>query len=145
MKLIVYTDGGARGNPGPSAYAVIVTSEDGKVIKEYARYLGKLTNNEAEYNGAIAGLREAEAMGADEVEMVSDSELMVRQVNGQYSCRASNLRPMLEEVHRLMGRFKKATFRHVRRDNNMVSRADMLLNQELDVMASLQPRGKPNV
>ncbi|WP_019177584.1 ribonuclease HI family protein [Methanomassiliicoccus luminyensis] len=144
MKLIIYTDGGARGNPGPSAFAVVVTDESGKVIKEFARYAGKITNNEAEYNGAIAGLNEAKVLGADEVEMVMDSELVVKHVNGQYACKASNLRPKLEEVRRLMAGFRKATFRHVPRENKMVSRADALLNQELDVMSSLTPRGVPN-
>ena len=62
MKLKVYTDGGSRGNPGPAAYAVVITDEDGKVIKEYGRYLGRMTNNEAEYNGAIAALKEASAL-----------------------------------------------------------------------------------
>jgi ribonuclease HI len=144
MKVKVYTDGGSRGNPGPSAYAVIVTDETGKVLKQYARYIGKNTNNVAEYNGAIAGLKEAKAAGADEVEMVMDSELVVRHVNGQYSCKASNLVPLLDEVKKLMSGFRKTTFHHVRRENPMVSRADALLNEELDIMAHLTPRGKPN-
>ena len=144
IKLRVYTDGGSRGNPGPSAYAVIVTDDKGQVLKEYARYIGRETNNVAEYRGAIAGLREARTMGADEVEMVMDSELVVRHVNGQYSCKASNLIPLLQEVRQLMADFRKATFQHVRRENPLVSRADSLLNQELDIMAHLTPRGRPN-
>ena len=98
----------------------------------------------AEYQGAIAGLKEARALGADEVEMIMDSELVVKHVNGQYSCKAANLQPLLGEVRGLMKEFKMATFRHVRRENPMVSRADALLNEELDVMSSLVPRGKPN-
>jgi ribonuclease HI len=144
IKLRVYTDGGSRGNPGPSAFAVIVTDDSGKILKEYARYIGRNTNNYAEYQGAINGLKEAKAAGADEVEMVMDSELVVRHVNGQYACKASNLVPLLEEVRRQMAGFKKATFHHVRRENPMVSRADSLLNGELDIMSSLTPRGKPN-
>ncbi|MBI0583699.1 MAG: ribonuclease HI family protein [Methanomassiliicoccus sp.] len=144
MKVKVYTDGGSRGNPGPAAFAVVITSEDGKVVKEYGRYLGKMTNNEAEYSGAIAGLKEARAMGADEVEVISDSEVLVRQVNGVYRCKASNLQPFLKEVQDLAAGFRKATFRNVPREHPMVSRADLLLNQEQDVMISLQPRGKPN-
>lgn len=144
MKVSVYTDGGSRGNPGPSAFAVVLTDGSGKVIKEFSRYLGRITNNEAEYKGAIAGLIEAKALGADEVDMTSDSELMVRQINGQYSCRAMNLQPLLLEVHELMGKFKKAKFSHVHREDPMISRADRLVNEELDVMEHLSPKGKPN-
>lgn len=144
MKVRVYTDGGSRGNPGPSAFAVIVTDESGKVLKEYARYIGKNTNNFAEYQGAINGLKEAKATGADEVEMIMDSELVVKHVNGQYTCKAANLVPLLEEVRRNMAMFRKASFHHVRRENPMVSRADSLLNNELDIMSQLTPRGKPN-
>ena len=144
MKLKVYTDGGSRGNPGPAAYAVVITDESGKVVKEYGRYLGRMTNNEAEYNGAISALKEALALGADEIEVFSDSEVMVRQVNGVYRCKAANLQPFLDEVRALRSRFKQATFKNVPREHPMVSRADFLLNQEQDVMRSLQPRGKPN-
>lgn len=144
MKLKVYTDGGSRGNPGPAAYAVVITDESGKVVKEYGRYLGRMTNNEAEYNGAISALKEALAIGADEIEVFSDSEVMVRQVNGVYRCKAANLQPFLDEVRSLRTKFKQATFKNVPREHPMVSRADFLLNQEQDIMRSLQPRGKPN-
>jgi ribonuclease HI len=144
MKLRAYTDGGSRGNPGPAAYAVVVTDEKGMVLKEHARYLGRMTNNEAEYNGAIAALKVVEAMGADEVEVISDSEVMVRQVNGQYRCNAANLQPFLQEVLSLSKGFRSATFRNVRREDPFVSRADSLLNKELDIMRSLQPQGRPN-
>jgi ribonuclease HI len=143
MKLTIYTDGGSRGNPGPAAFAVVIT-EDGKVIKEYARYAGRITNNEAEYGGALSALKEALTLGADEVELVSDSELMVKHVNGQYACKAANLRPMLDEVCGLMQQFEKASFRHVPRGNHMIARADRLVNDELDIMSSLHPKGKPN-
>jgi ribonuclease HI len=144
MKLKIYTDGGSRGNPGPAAYAVVITDETGKVVKEYGRYLGKMTNNEAEYNGAIAALKEALALGAEEVEVFSDSEVMIRQVNGVYRCKASNLQPFLDQVLSMRSKFKQATFRNVPREHPMVSRADFLLNQEQDTMKSLLPRGKPN-
>jgi len=123
---------------------VVVTDGTGKVQKQFARYAGRDTNNVAEYRGAIAGLKEAMDMGADEVEMVMDSELVVRHVNGQYACKAANLKPLLAEVKDLMRRFKKVTFRNVSREHPMVSRADGLLNEELDTMAHLTPRGKPN-
>lgn len=114
------------------------------MLKQYARYIGVGTNNVAEYLGAINGLKEAKGMGADEVEMVMDSELVVKHVNGQYSCKAANLQPLLAEVRAAMRDFKHAAFRHVPRENPMVSRADSLLNDELDIMSSLVPRGKPN-
>jgi ribonuclease HI len=144
MKLTIYTDGGSRGNPGPAAYAVVITDGGGKIVKEYGRYLGRMTNNEAEYNGAIAALKEAIALGAEEVDVFSDSEVMVKQVNGVYRCKAANLQPFLDEVRALRSRFKQSAFRNVPREHPMVSRADSLLNQEQDVMRSLQPRGKPN-
>ncbi|MDW5563405.1 MAG: ribonuclease HI family protein [Methanomassiliicoccus sp.] len=144
MRLKVYTDGGSRGNPGPAAYAVVITDEGNKIVREYGRYLGKMTNNEAEYNGAIAALKEALALGADEVEVFSDSEVMVRQVNGVYRCKAANLQPFLDEVRALRAKFKQTTFRNVPREHPMVSRADHLLNEEQDTMKSLLPRGKPN-
>jgi ribonuclease HI len=144
MKLKAYTDGGSRGNPGPAAFAVVIVDENGKVVKEYARYLGKMTNNEAEYTGAIAALKEARALGAEEVEVISDSEVMVRQVTGTYRCKAANLQPFLEEVRDLTKYFKKYAFKNVPREHPMVARADMLLNREQDEMRSLQPHGKPN-
>lgn len=144
MKLKAYTDGGSRGNPGPAAFAVIIADEGGNILKEYGRYLGRMTNNEAEYNGAIAALKEALALGADEVEVFSDSEVMVRQVNGVYRCKAANLQPFLDQVRELRSRFKQTSFRNVRREHPMVSRADRLLNEEQDAMRSLQPRGRPN-
>jgi ribonuclease HI len=135
MKVLVYTDAGSRGNPGPSAYAVVVCSEDGKRLMETARYIGEGTNNEAEYRGVLAGLEEAKAMGADEIVLTSDSELLVRQVNRQYRIKAANLRPLAEEVWRRMSEFARAELRHVHREHPMISRADLLVNQELDAMA----------
>ncbi|NLK25482.1 MAG: ribonuclease HI family protein [Euryarchaeota archaeon] len=144
MKLQVFTDGGSRGNPGPAAFAIVVTDGTGKILKEYARYIGKCTNNEAEYRGAIAALEEAMALGADEVELVSDSQLLVRQVNGQYACRAANLKPHLAKVRKLAKEFSRVTFTSVGREHPMVARADALLNHEQDVMRELTPRGRAN-
>jgi len=136
MKLIAYTDGGARGNPGHAAFAVVVTDARGDVLQEFARYLGVKTNNEAEYHGAIAGLIAAAEAGADEVEVVMDSELVVKQINGIYACRAPNLLPLLAQARDLMRGFRRAEFRNVRRSDPMVSRADALLNKEMDARAS---------
>lgn len=134
MKVHLYTDAGSRGNPGPSAYAVIICSADGQLLHEQARFIGICTNNEAEYKAMVAGLEEVRKVGADDVEITSDSELMVRQINGQYRMKAENLRPLLEQVLSLMAMFKSARVLHARREHPMIARADALLNQELDDM-----------
>jgi ribonuclease HI len=134
MKVHLYTDAGSRGNPGPSAYAVIICSADGQLIHEHTRFIGICTNNEAEYKAMVAGLEEVRKVGADDVEITSDSELMVRQINGQYRMKAENLRPLLEQVLSLMAMFKSARVLHARREHPMIARADALLNQELDDM-----------
>jgi ribonuclease HI len=134
MKLHLYTDAGSRGNPGPSAYALVICSEDGKILHEHARFLGVGTNNEAEYKAMVAGLEEVRRMGAEEVDITSDSELMVKQVNGQYRMKAENLRPLFEHVKALMSSFRTAQMKHARREHPMIVRADALLNQELDDM-----------
>ncbi len=135
MKLLVFTDGGSRGNPGPSAFAFVIASEDGKILKKAARFIGEGTNNEAEYNGLAAGLKTALEMGADEVEVVMDSELVVRQIEGRYSVRSEKLRPLYEEAKALLARFKSAKVVYRPRDNPMTTLADSLVNDELDTMA----------
>jgi len=132
MKVTIYADGGSRGNPGDAAYAVIILSEEGKVLKEETAYIGRTTNNEAEYRALIAGLREALALGAREAEVVMDSELVIRQMRGEYRIKSGNLRPLAAKVHELQKSFDRLSFRHVRRDDPMITRADSLLNQELD-------------
>jgi ribonuclease HI len=135
MKLRIYTDGGSRGNPGPSAFACVVVSEDGKVVLRKSRYLGEGTNNEAEYQGLIAGLQAAQEMGADEVEVVMDSELVVRQIEGRYAVKSEKLRPLFEQARTLLERFRSAKVSHTPRENPMTSMADSLVNEELDTMA----------
>ena|SRR5271157_605862 len=135
MKLLVFTDGGSRGNPGPSAFAFVVASEDGRILRKSARYIGEGTNNEAEYNGLAAGLRMALEMGADEVEVVMDSELVVRQIDGRYSVKSERLRPLYEEARLLLARFNSAKVVFRPRENPMTSLADSLVNEELDTMA----------
>jgi len=143
MKVLVYTDGGSRGNPGPSAYGVVLANEDGKVLKQTARFLGEGTNNEAEYRGLIAGLGLALEIGADEVEVVMDSQLVVHHVDGSYRLKAEHLRPLLEEARTLMKRFRSAKVVFRGRENPMTSRADELVNQELDAMAFARSLRKP--
>ncbi len=140
----MYTDGASRGNPGPAAYAVILCSDGDKVIKKFARYIGNTTNNEAEYQGLIAGIQEALKVGGEELEVVSDSELTIKQMNGQYSVKAANLRPLHQECKSLANKFAKITFRNVPREHPMIKQADALANEELDIMKKLRPRGTPN-
>lgn len=130
--LRIYSDGGARGNPGPSACAVIVT-RDGRVIREISEYLGEGTNNYAEYRGLIAAIREAVKLGDENVEFVMDSELVVRQMRGEYRVRSENMRDLNRDALSLMSRIKNPSITHVGRGDPMVSRADALLNIELDI------------
>ncbi|NYT12190.1 MAG: ribonuclease HI family protein [Methanomassiliicoccales archaeon] len=132
MKVKLYSDGGARGNPGDAAYAYIICAEDGRITKESSRYIGFSTNNEAEYSGLLAGLEDAWNLGALEVEVIMDSELVIKQMRKEYRVKARNLKPYYDEVVKRVKDFEKVTFTHVKRDDPMISRADTLLNQELD-------------
>lgn len=128
----VYSDGGARGNPGPAAFAFIICSEDGRVLKESEMYIGTATNNEAEYRGLIAALSQAKAMGADEIAITMDSELIVKQMTGEYRIKAENLIPLAEEARWRLSEFKSTSITHARRDDPMISKTDRLVNEELD-------------
>ena len=132
MKLTVYSDGGSRGNPGHSAYAIVVT-ENGKVIHEHSEYLGINTNNYAEYRGLIAGIVKALELKADEVEFVMDSELVIKQMNGEYKVKSPNIAELHRDAVALSSQSPKVKFTHVRRSNEFVSRADALLNRQMDV------------
>jgi len=108
------------------------------VIGEGARCIGFGTNNEAEYFGLLAGLEEARGLDVDAVDVIMDSELVIKQMRGEYRVKAKNLKPLAEEVRKLVSGFDKVTFSHVGRENPMISRADALLNQELDDQALLK-------
>ncbi len=130
--VTLYTDGGARGNPGPAgAGFVIRTDDDGEVLYEKGLFLGKATCNVAEYRGLLAGLETAAQLGATEVTVVSDSELLVRQMNGQYRVKSPNLQPLYAEAKHLSKAFEVCTFTHVRRENN--THADRLVNEAIDL------------
>ena len=129
-KIIAFTDGGARGNPGPSASGAYLTDEHGKVLKEHGRYLGHQTNNFAEYTAIIDALTHARELGAEEVAMFMDSELAVKQLNGEYKVRNPALGLLFMQVHNLRLAFKKVTFTHVRREKN--KEADRLVNEAID-------------
>jgi ribonuclease HI len=133
MKLTIFSDGGSRGNPGPAAFAYLVCDSEGSIVKKGARYLGRMTNNEAEYHGLLAGIEAALQLGADQVEIVMDSELVVNHILGRYSVKATNLRPLYEQALVDLSRFGTYCIRHVPRENPMIKQADALVNQELDI------------
>jgi ribonuclease HI len=135
MRLVLYADGASRGNPGPAAFGVVLTGARGRVVEEFGKTLGKMTSNEAEYHGLLAGLDAALGRGASELEVRLDSELLVSQLNGAYKVRATNLKPLFAEAQQKLKRFRRARIVHVPRALN--SRADQLANQALDEMAGL--------
>ncbi len=130
MKLIAFTDGGSRGNPGPSACGVIVKNEAGKILVSHGRYLGETTNNVAEWTGVIDALEHCKDLGATEVELFMDSELVVKQWKGIYRVKNPGLAPLYMRCHNLAVGFKKVTFTHVRREKNV--EADAMVNETLD-------------
>lgn len=131
MKVTVYSDGGSRGNPGPSAYAIVVVSS-GKVVHEHAEFLGVHTNNYAEYRGLISGIGKAIELGADEAEFVMDSQLVIRQMNGEYKVKNRDMAELHADAVALASMIPRVTYRNVRRSEEMIPRADALLNDEMD-------------
>lgn len=130
MKLITYSDGGARGNPGPAAYGVVIKDADGKLVKQHGRYIGETTNNQAEYRGLIDALEHAQQFGATEVECYLDSELLVKQMKGEYRVKDPELAKLYVRVHNLMVMIGKVSFTHIRRALN--KEADAFVNKALD-------------
>jgi ribonuclease HI len=130
MKLVIHTDGGARGNPGPAGLGVYITGSDGEVLKRHSRYLGEMTNNQAEYHAIIDALQHAKEMGAEEVDMYMDSELAVKQLNGEYRVKNPGLAPLFVQIHNLRLGFRRVRFTHVRRERNV--EADKLVNEAID-------------
>jgi probable phosphoglycerate mutase len=132
LRVRIEVDGGSRGNPGPSGAGVIVRdASDGQVIQEFGLFLGRATNNVAEYRGLLAGLERASQLGAAEVDVASDSELLVRQMNGEYRVRNEALADLFQQAQQLQRQFKRCTFRHVRREENAA--ADRLANQAMNL------------
>lgn len=130
MRVVVNVDGGARGNPGPAAAGAVATTEDGTVLAERGEYIGEATNNVAEYRAVQLGLRLARELGADEVEVINDSELVARQIGGQYKVKHAGLKPLFLETMAALREFDAWSVRNVRRAQN--ERADELVNQALD-------------
>jgi ribonuclease HI len=130
MKLIVHVDGGARGNPGPAAAACVITAPDGQLVDERAQLLGNVTNNVAEYRAVLLGLARARELGADEVEVIGDSELIAKQIQGLYKVKHPSMRPLYLEAMEALRAFDSWSIRTVPRAQN--AEADALVNQALD-------------
>ncbi len=128
-RVILYTDGAARGNPGPAAIGVVLADTKGNILQELGETIGRTTNNEAEYRALLRGLALAAAYSG-EIEVRTDSELMARQLKGMYRVKAANLKPLHEQAQRALARFKSATIVIVPRELNR--RADALANAALD-------------
>jgi len=132
MRARLFTDGGARGNPGPAAYGYVLEADDGSVLAAHGEAIGSATNNIAEYSGLVAGLRKAIELGVGELELVSDSELMVKQMRGEYRVKNAGLRPLYDEAAALARRLGSVEYRHVKRAHNEL--ADRLVNEALDAL-----------
>ena len=132
-RVVVNVDGGARGNPGPAAVAAVATVADGEVVGERRLYIGEATNNVAEYRAVLLGLELAHDLGASEVEVVNDSELVSKQIGGQYKVKHAGLKPLYLDAMRALREFERWQVRSVRRESN--ERADALVNQALDEQA----------
>jgi len=133
-RLVVNVDGGARGNPGPGAIAAVVATPEGEILEERSETIGQATNNVAEYRALLLGIERARALGAREVELVGDSELIVRQVRGEYRVKDAALRELHARVDEALDGLERWSIRHVRREEN--ERADRLVNEALDARAS---------
>jgi ribonuclease HI len=131
MKVVVHVDGGARGNPGPAAAAAVLSTPEGDVLDRAAERIGDTTNNVAEYRGLLLGLERARALGATEVEVVNDSELIAKQVNGDYRVKHPDMKPLHAEAKEMLAQFDAWTIRSVPRAQN--AEADALVNRALDV------------
>jgi ribonuclease HI len=130
MKARLFTDGGSRGNPGPAAYAFVLESEDGTVLDARGEAIGVATNNVAEYSALVAGLERAVDAGVDELEVVSDSELLVKQMRGEYRVKNAALQVLFLAASRLARKIHRVTYTAVRREHNAL--ADSLVNEALD-------------
>lgn len=130
MRVVVNVDGGARGNPGPAAIGAVASEPGGGVLAERGERIGRATNNVAEYKAVLLGARLATELGATEIEVVGDSELVVRQIEGRYKVKDSGLKPLHAEAKQALSRFDNWSIRHVKRAQN--AEADRLVNETLD-------------
>ena len=128
--LISYTDGGARGNHGPSGIGVVLQNKDGETIGEWSEFLGIATNNQAEYKALLLALKQAVALGVVELDCRLDSELVVKQLKGEYKVKHPDLKPLFEQAKSLISQIKNVSFKHIPRELN--KQADQLANQAMD-------------
>lgn len=133
-KLTIYIDGGSRGNPGPAGVGVVILDNSGKKIREFGKYIGETTNNIAEYNALLYGLEEALILRADDVKINLDSELVAKQLSGDYRVKDANIRPLFERALNMLKGFKSFEVRHIEREKN--KEADKLVNKAIN-LASL--------
>ncbi|NTW22036.1 ribonuclease HI family protein [Candidatus Falkowbacteria bacterium] len=129
-KLIIFTDGGARGNPGPAAIGAVIYDEQRQVLSEISEYIGETTNNQAEYKAVVAAIAKAKELGAKEVDFFLDSQLVVEQLNGNYKVKNKDLAPLFVQIYNASLGFRKVRYTHVRREQNQ--EADKLVNLALD-------------
>jgi ribonuclease HI len=134
----LYTDGGARGNPGPAAYGYVLEAEDGSVLAAHGEAIGRATNNVAEYRALVAGLEKALELGMETVEVVSDSELLVKQMRGEYKVKNAALRNLSDAAAEVASKLGGVSYTAVRREHNEL--ADRLVNEALDASESEKPR-----
>jgi ribonuclease HI len=130
MKLTVNVDGGARGNPGPAAIGVVIRDDQGRIIDEHGERIGDATNNVAEYRALLSGVKRALALGGTDLDLVGDSELVVKQVRGEYKVKNAGIKPLHAEVRKALATAGSWEIRHVRREQN--AEADRLVNEVLD-------------
>ncbi|MBN2452824.1 MAG: ribonuclease HI family protein [Candidatus Omnitrophica bacterium] len=130
-RLHLYADGGSRGNPGPSGIGAIILDSDKRKLKEIFRYIGEATNNVAEYNALICGLEEASALGATDIVIYLDSELLVKQLNGEYKVKDTNMKTLFDKALSLLKRFTSFEIRHIAREKN--KDADKLVNKAINL------------
>ena len=128
-RLVIYTDGASSGNPGPAAIGAVIKDGQGRVISRISRRIGRATNNQAEYRAIITALEEASRLGAQKVDIKSDSKLVVKQLKGRYRVKKATLRPLYQEVVKLIGPLQAFTITHIPREQNR--EADRLANKAL--------------
>lgn len=140
MKLKTYTDGGARRNPGPAAVGVLICDSKGEILLEHCEAIGEATNNVAEYRALIEGIKRAKELGANELDCYLDSELVVKQLKGEYQLKNFHLQKLFDEVRKIERGLKRVSYNHLRREEGNMRRADQLVNWALDEAESKRKR-----
>jgi ribonuclease HI len=130
-KLRIYIDGGARGNPGPAGIGVLILNEKNEKVKEVSKYLGPMTNNAAEYHALIQALKEAKDLGAEEITLNMDSELVAKQIKGEFRVKNDNIRTLFDEAVELINGFRKIEVKHI--DRSLNKEADRLANKAMNL------------